>query len=159
LRIAAACWAIAAWAQKPPTQPATPPNSSPPASTSAPVKKKPDTERVPKFASRLAENAELSSRVQALLPKGVTLPDAAKGFKSETGFLATLHASHDLNIPFDQFKSDVTSGERDSLAQAIRKFRPEFDMKTVENSAKTAEQQAKTDVRETRETSTKSSKE
>lgn len=114
---------------------------------------------MPKFASRLAENAELSSRVQALLPKGVTLPDAAKGFKSETGFIATLHASHDLNIPFEQLKSDVTSGERDSLAQAIRNFRPEFDMKTVESSAKAAEQQAKTDLRETRETGTKSSKE
>jgi hypothetical protein len=147
------CWAIAAWAQKPPAQPTTLPQSSPPASTSAPVKTKPpkDTERVPKFASRLAENPDLSSRVQALLPKGVTLPDAAKGFKSETGFIATLHASLDLNIPFEQLKSDVTSGERNSLAQAIRKFRPELDMKAVENGAKAAEQQAKTDIKETRE--------
>jgi len=151
LPIAATCWAIAAWAQKPPTQSATSPNSSPPASTSAPAKKKPDTERVPKFARRLVENPELSSRLQVLLPKGVTLPDAAKGFKNETGFIATLHASHDLNIPFEQLKSDVTSGERNSLAQAIRKFRPEFDMKAVENGAKAAEQQAKTDIKETRE--------
>lgn len=114
---------------------------------------------MPKFASRLAENPELSSRVQTLLPKGVTLADAANGFKSETGLIATLHASHDLNIPFERLKSDVTSGERDSLAQAIRKFRPELDMKAVENGAKAAEQEAKTDIKETREGRTKSSKE
>jgi hypothetical protein len=86
---------------------------------------------------------------------GTKLEDAAKGFKSETDFIATLHAAHDMTIPFDQLKSDITSGERDSIAQAIRKFRPELDMKTVENSAKAAEQQAKTDIKETRDARSK----
>lgn len=104
----------------------------------------------PKFERRLAANSELSSRVQSLLPKGTSLQDATKGFSSETEFITTLHAAHDLNIPFDQLKVEVTTGDRNSIAQAIRKFHPEFDMKEIENSAKRAGQEAQADVKETR---------
>ena len=150
---AAACAISLVWAQ-PPTPPNSPAaNPSPPAKTSAPEKKKrpKDPAPVPKFESRLAANARLVSRVQVLLPKGATLEAATKGFKSESLFIATLHASQNLGIPFEQLKAEVTGSAQDSLGQAIRNFRPELDLDAIQNSAKTAEQQAKADLKETRE--------
>lgn len=148
------CWIVVSQAQQATPSPAQPPaaaTATAPGKRAEPPKKKLPAARIPKFERHLAANAALSTRVQALLPKGTTLEDATNGFKSETDFIATLHASHDLDIPFVQLKPEVTSSERNSLAQAIRKFHPELDMKAIDNSAKRAEQEAKSDVKETRE--------
>lgn len=147
-----ACAAAVAWAQPapPPASPATAPQA---AKASAPVKKKPpkDPAPVPKFESRLAANPTLLSRVQVLLPNGITLEAATKGFKNERLFIATLHAARNLEIPFAQLKAEVTGSAPSSLGQGIRNFHPELDLEAIENAAKMAEQQAKADLKETRE--------
>jgi len=99
----------------------------------------------------VAANPDLLTRVQALLPQGTTLEAASKGFRSEEIFIATLHASRNLNIPFAQIKADVTGSDPDSIGEAIRNFRPELDLKAIEGLASTAERQAKADVKETRQ--------
>ena len=65
-----------------------------------------DSDRSADFESRLASNSKLSSRLQSLLPPKTTLEKAASGFKSQGQFIAALHVSHNLNIPFDQLKTD-----------------------------------------------------
>src|SRR5512138_1403385 len=43
------------------------------------------------FVDRITANAALTAKLTALLPTGMTLADAAKGFKNEGQFIATLH--------------------------------------------------------------------
>lgn len=102
------------------------------------------------FETRLASNPNLSSRLQALLPPNTTLQIAASGFKNQGQFIAALHVSHNLNIPFDQLKTEMVTNH-DSLGTAIRDLRPDLDSKTVNNNVKLAEHEAKTDVEEANE--------
>jgi hypothetical protein len=105
-----------------------------------------DSDRSADFESRLASNSQLSSRLQSLLPPKTTLQTAASGFKNQGQFVAALHVSHNLNIPFDQLKTAMMTTKHDSLGAAIRKLRPDLDSKTVNSNLKLAERQAKTDV-------------
>jgi hypothetical protein len=114
------------------------------AEETAPTK---DSDRSTDFESRLASNSKLSSRLQSLLPPKTTLETAASGFKNQGQFIAALHVSHNLNIPFDQLKTDMTT-QHDSLGAAIRNLRPDLDAKTVNSNVKLAERQAKNDVQE-----------
>jgi hypothetical protein len=70
------------------------------------------------------------------------LQTAASGFKSQGQFIAALHVSHNLNIPFDQLKTDMMT-KHDSLGAAIRNMRPDLDSKKVTSNVKLAERQAK----------------
>ena len=103
------------------------------------------------FAARLSNNTSLSSRLQPLLPAGETLQAAAMGFKNQGQFIAALHVSHNLNIPFDQLKSDMTGPKHDSLGAAIHDLRPDLSSKLVKNNVKLADNQTKTDVEESHE--------
>jgi hypothetical protein len=96
------------------------------AEATAPTK---DSDRSADFESRLASNSRLSSRLQSLLPPKTALQTAASGFKNQGQFIAALHVSHNLNIPFDQLKTDMTT-KHDSLGEAIRKLRPDLDWST-----------------------------
>ena len=96
------------------------------AEETAPTK---DSDRSTDFESRLASNMILSSRLQSLLPPNTKLQTAASGFKSQGQFIAALHVSHNLNIPFDRLKTDMTT-KHDSLGEAIRKLRPDLDWST-----------------------------
>jgi hypothetical protein len=109
------------------------------------------------FESRLANNPNLSSRLQSLLPPNMTLADAAMGFQNQGQFIAALHVSHNLNIPFDQLKMDMLANH-DSLGAAIRKLRPDLSSKTVNADVKEAERQAKSDVQEANEVGENSGK-
>ena len=110
------------------------------------------------FESRLASNPQLSSRLQALLPQGTALEAAAMGFKNQGQFIAALHVSKNLNIPFDQLKADMTAPNHDSLGRAIHALRPDLDSKQVQNNVKLAENQTKTDVEESSEITETASK-
>jgi hypothetical protein len=99
-----------------------------------------------KIAKEIARNPQLSAKVQALLPAGMTIKKAAKGFSSEREFLAALHAAQNLNIPFARIKSEMTGHDNDSLTQAIRELKPTVDARTA---ARTAQQQASADIRAT----------
>ncbi len=104
-----------------------------------------------RFIQRIDANPQLVSRLQPLLPPGMTLDQTAAGFKNQGQFIAALHASKDLNIPFAQLKSEMTGSDHDSLGQAIHELKPTVDAKSA---AHTAEQEAKADVKATRPSKT-----
>ena len=100
----------------------------------------------PSIARTIASNTQLNSKVQALLPSGMTVSQAAKGFTSESQFLAALHASKDLAIPFAQIKSEMTGGDHDTLTRAIQELKPTANATTA---AKTAQSEAAADIKST----------
>jgi hypothetical protein len=96
-------------------------------------------------AELLNQNPKLSSTVQTLLPDGTKVQEAATGFKELGEFVAAVHISKNLNIPFDQFKSKVTGG--DSLGKAIKELNPTMDHKEIKSEVKKGKQQAKEDIK------------
>ena|SRR5579871_4656009 len=103
------------------------------------------------FAARLTSNTSLAQRLRPLLPMGENLQTAATGFKNRGQFIAALHVSHNLNIPFDQLKADMTGPNHDSLGAAIHDLRPDLTSKLVKNNVKLADNQTKTDIEESHE--------
>lgn len=104
-------------------------------------------ERRPPTAGELvAHNPQLAARLQALLP-GVDLQAASKGFSNLGQFVAAVHVSDNLDIPFDQLKAKMVD-EQMSLGAAIRALRPDADAEEV---AQQAETQARTTTRDVRE--------
>jgi hypothetical protein len=98
--------------------------------------------------SLLSSNTKLASTLQdrlgSMLPSGMTLTDAASGFKNLGQFIAAVHVSHNLGIPFSDLKDKMASG--DSLGKAIQALKPDVKAKA---EAKKANRQAKTDLKET----------
>lgn len=97
-------------------------------------------------AAKLAKNTALASKLQALLPPGTDLQAAAAGFKNLGQFVAAVHVSKNLGIPFDQLKAKMTGPNAESLGKAIQQLAPTADAKAA---LKTAEQQAKADLKST----------
>jgi hypothetical protein len=93
----------------------------------------------------LSQNTKLSSKVQTLLPDGTKVQDAASGFKTLGEFVAAVHISKNLNIPFDQLKNKVTSG--DSLGKALKELNPTMDHKEIKSEVKKGKQEAKEDIK------------
>jgi hypothetical protein len=98
------------------------------------------------IARKISSHPQLAAKVAALLPAGLTLNQASKGFKNQGQFLAALHASKDLNIPFAQLKAEMTGKDHDSLGVAIHELKPAIDARTA---ARTADQEADADVKAT----------
>src|SRR5262245_14822212 len=48
---------------------------------------------------KIASNPALAARLRAFLPPGMTLADAASGFRNEGQFIAALHVAYNLHIP------------------------------------------------------------
>ena len=94
---------------------------------------------------RLAHNSRLSSKLQSLLPPNTTLQNASTGFKTMGQFVAALHVSHNLNIPFDQLKGKMTGKPPMSLGKAIHELDPNVDTKA---ETKKAQHQAKKDIKD-----------
>src|SRR5262249_19227691 len=67
----------------------------------------------------LSHNTKLSSKLQSLLPPGTNLQTASQGFKNLGQFVAAVHVSHNLGIPFDQLKAKMMGPPKESLGQAI----------------------------------------
>ncbi len=103
------------------------------------------------FIARIQRNPELSEKLQGLLPKtgpNSTLGGAAMGFRNEGQFIATLHASKDLGIPFDQLKAKMMgSNPPMKLGQAIHALKPNLSEKEVDQVADKAEKEARADER------------
>src|SRR5437868_4759276 len=93
--------------------------------------------------TKIEANPAVAAKVQALLPKNVSMNDAAAGFKNEGQFIAALHVPKNLNIPFDQLKAKMTGSESMSLGAAIKSSRPEMSDDKANGEAKKAEGQAK----------------
>jgi hypothetical protein len=98
------------------------------------------------IARKISSHPQLAAKAAALLPAGLTLNQASKGFKNQGQFLAALHASKDLNIPFAQLKAEMTGKDHDSLGVAIHELKPAVNAKTAAN---TADQEADADVKAT----------
>lgn len=108
------------------------------------------------IAQKIASKPNLSTKVQTMLPKGMTLEQASLGFKNQGQFIAALHVSQNLGIPFADLKTAMTGIDPTlppdaqpaatstlSLGQAIQKLRPSAD---ADAAAGTAERQASTDL-------------
>ena len=96
------------------------------------------------IARKIASTPGLSKKMPALLPNGMTLNQASMGFKNQGQFIAALHVSRNLGIPFADLKTAMTGPQRLSLGQAIQKLRPSADSRTA---TERAEHQAAADVR------------
>lgn len=96
----------------------------------------------------LAHNPALSSRLQPLLPSGANVQAASQGFQNAGQFVAAVHVSRNLNIPFEQLKTRMTGPHEESLGQAIQALRPDIDRKQAKEEAKRAEKQARDDLKE-----------
>jgi hypothetical protein len=99
------------------------------------------------------KNPQLEQRLQALLPAGMNVTDAAKGFKNWGQFVAAVHVSNNLNIPFTSLKAKVTGPTPMSLGQAIQSLRPAGSTTTttaVETEVHKAETEADKDLRDAR---------
>jgi len=97
-------------------------------------------------AAKLTRNTALASKLQALLPPGTDLQAAAAGFKNLGQFVAAVHVSQNLGIPFDQLKAKLTGPGAENLGKAIHDLAPTADAKAA---LKTAESQAKADIKST----------
>jgi hypothetical protein len=113
-----------------------------------------------KVASAIERNPQLSSRLEKLLPEGMTMTDAAAGFKSQGQFIAALRVSENLGISFYELKMRmVAEDDRMSLGEAISGIRGaemtesqvKVEVNKAEREAKTLENQAKAEARQAQE--------
>jgi hypothetical protein len=103
----------------------------------------------PKTPSELlSHNSKLSSKLQSLLPPGTNLQTASQGFKNLGQFVAAVHVSHNLGIPFDQLKAKMIGPPKESLGEAIHTLKPAANSK---EETKKGEKQAKQDMDDSRE--------
>ena len=94
-------------------------------------------------SERLSDNTKLSGKLQSLLPAGTNLQQASQGFKNLGQFVAAVHVSHNLGIPFDQLKAKMIGPPAESLGKAIEQLKPTANAKA---ETKKANQQADQDM-------------
>ena len=92
----------------------------------------------------IARRPEVASRISGMLPPNMSLANARSGFRNDGQFVAALHASRNLNIPFVTLKDAMTGSNPVSLGQAIHVLRPSVDATAEANRA---EMQATSDLR------------
>ncbi len=105
----------------------------------------------------LSQNTQLSSKLSTLLPAGTDLQTAASGFRNLGQFVAAVHVSHNLDIPFAQLKCtelataaacpNMTVPSKGShLGQAIQTLKPTMSSGDSKAAAKQAEKEASADT-------------
>ena len=77
------------------------------------------------FVDRM--NPNLRARLEAMLPSGISLEDAAEGFRNQGQFIAALQQSQNHDISFADLKAEMTGDNALSLGQAMRKLGVETD--------------------------------
>lgn len=103
-----------------------------------------------KISDQLADNTKLSSKLLSFFPQGTTLAQLqqdAQGFKNLGQFVAAVHVSHNLGIPFDQLKAKMIGPPTESLGKAIHALKP--DANSTQES-KNATKQAKQDINDSK---------
>jgi len=95
------------------------------------------------ISQKLAANPKLASKLQSLLPPGTDLQTAASGFKNLGQFVAAVHVSHNLGIPFDQLKAKMLGPPSESLGKAVHDLKPTANAKA---ETKKAESEAHQDL-------------
>ena len=105
----------------------------------------------------LMQNTQLSSKLGGLLPAGTDLQTAAAGYRNLGQFVAAVHVSHNLDIPFAQLKCtelataaacpNMTVPSKGShLGQAIQTLKPTMSSGDSKAAAKQAEKEASADT-------------
>ena len=94
-------------------------------------------------SEKLTDNTKLASKLQGLLPPNTNLQTAAQGFKNLGQFVAAVHVSHNLGIPFDQLKAKMMGPPKESLGKAINALKPAANSK---KESKKGEHQARQDL-------------
>jgi len=117
-------------------------SSKPTKTTTAPAPKTTSTTTSP-IATKIESHPQLAAKLTSLLPKGMTLDSAAAGFRNQGQFIAALHVSQNLGIPFASLKAQMTGDHPKSLGQSIQALRPSADSKSA---VKKAEKQAHDDA-------------
>ena len=84
---------------------------------------------------------ELRDRVKAVLNPGSRLEVAAEDFDSPEQFITVAHAARNTNVPFMVLKDRVLNHSQ-SLAEAIREFKPELDARAEVTRARDAARSA-----------------
>src|SRR5579863_2168216 len=108
----------------------------------------------------LTQNTQLASKLSGLLPAGTDLQAAASGFKNLGQFVAAVHVSNNLDIPFATLKCTelatadacpnmTVPAKGSSLGQAIHTVKPDLNSSDTKGAVKQANKQAKGDIRET----------
>ena len=105
------------------------------------------TTTISPIAVKIASHPKLASRVKALLPDGMKLNDAAAGFTNQGQFIAALHVSRNLTIPFRQLQMEMTGPDHLSLGQAIQKLRSGTTTTTATTEVHHAEIEANEDLK------------
>lgn len=77
------------------------------------------------IAANISRNPQLEARLKAMLPAGMTLDEAADGFRNQGQFIAALETSKNRDIAFADLKSAMTGEDALSLGQAMQKLSPE----------------------------------
>ena len=103
----------------------------------------PKTTTLNPIAAKISSHPQLSSRLTAMLPTGMTLNQASAGFKNQGQFIAALHVSKNLNIPFKDLRTQMVTDHK-SLGQSIQKLRTTAD---ADGAVKTAQHEADDDVK------------
>ena len=121
------------------------------------------------IAEKIASKPNLSAKLTRMLPvdpltgRTMTLDKASLGFKNQGQFIAALHVSQNLGIPFTELKSHMvtvtpgtpgelpTATQTGSLGSAIQASKATADPQTA---VRRAEAQATTDLQTTTSGST-----
>jgi hypothetical protein len=67
-------------------------------------------------------NPQLRARLESMLPSGLTLDQAADGFRNQGQFIAALQQSQNHDISFGELKAQMTGDNPVSLGEAMRKL-------------------------------------
>jgi hypothetical protein len=102
-----------------------------------------DAHQTGDVAERIEHNTALKARIETLLPPGMDLRTAASGFRNQGQFIAALHVSKNLNIPFTELKARMTGTNPESLGRAIHDLKPEISDKDANKAAEKAEREAR----------------
>jgi hypothetical protein len=81
----------------------------------------------PVTLSMVPRNPKLVTRLQEMLPDGITVQQAAVGFRSQGQFVAAVYVAKTLDISFLELKQKVVR-DRMSLSQAIHLLSPDADV-------------------------------
>ena len=112
----------------------------------------------------LEQNKQLAKNLSTFFPAGTDLTAEASGFKNLGQFVAAVHVSHNLKIPFAQLKctelgttkatslgitcpTTVTNASGMSLGKAIQTIKPDANS---QEAAQTADQETKKDLANTK---------
>ena len=152
-------------AKKTPAKPASPAKTASTAATT--TRTSSNTAYTPTITSTTPTNQfvrdpRLEARLLKMLPEGTNLNRAAAGFRNWGQFVATVHVSNNLDIPFRELKTRMVGNQPMSLGQAIQDWKgtntstattPIINPRpaSTEREVRRAEEQADEDFRRARD--------